>query len=77
MIDTYRTGVFPPPLQPRLTQGEPAAKRGHGPAGNWVVATIGVVVALNLLLSLGGFLYLYTSTMVFMVFRYLDTARMC
>ncbi|KAJ3587874.1 hypothetical protein NHX12_011469 [Muraenolepis orangiensis] len=64
MINTHQTSVFPPTVPPRLSQRTPASaapRRGPGRAALRVL--VGVVV-FHLLLSLGGFYYLYTGRMV-------------
>lgn len=64
MINTYQTSVFPPAVPPRLRQQAPAlaSRRCSGGAGLRVLV---VVVVLHLVLSVGGFFYLYTGRMIF------------
>ena len=64
MINTYKTSAFPPQPPPRHTSlpAEHLAPR-RGPT-RAVVRVLGLVVVLHLLLSCGGFYYLYTGRMV-------------
>ncbi|XP_035504958.1 CD40 ligand [Scophthalmus maximus] len=62
MINTYQTSVAPPPVPPRLNRSQtvlipaPLPSRGHNrPLIRFLVA----VVVLHLMLSVGGFIYLY------------------
>ncbi|CAL8331626.1 unnamed protein product [Gadus morhua 'NCC'] len=64
MINTYKTSAFPPQPPPRHTSlpAEHLAPR-RGPT-RAVVRVLGLVVVLHLLLSCGGFYYLYTGRMI-------------
>ncbi|XP_030223366.1 CD40 ligand [Gadus morhua] len=64
MINTYQTSAFPPQPPPRHTSlpAEHLAPR-RGPT-RAVVRVLGLVVVLHLLLSCGGFYYLYTGRMI-------------
>ncbi|KAM4621452.1 CD40 ligand [Polymixia lowei] len=64
MINTYQTSLPPPPVPPRLSRSGPillpALAPSHGPSKSLLRFLVGVVL-LHLLLSLGGFIYLYTT----------------
>lgn len=68
MIKTHSTSIaFPPPLPQRLGQRDPAASAS---AWGCLRVLLVMVVVFHLLLSVGGFLYLYTRGTVFIVFIY-------
>ncbi|GAA6223019.1 tumor necrosis factor ligand superfamily member 6-like [Lates japonicus] len=66
MINTYQTSLAPPPVPPRLNRSHPvlipAPLPSPGHNKPLIRFLVGVVV-LHLLLSVGGFIYLYTEKM--------------
>ncbi|XP_047440729.1 CD40 ligand [Mugil cephalus] len=62
MINTYQTSLAPPPVPPRLSRSQPVliptALPSHSQTSPLTRCLAGIVV-LHLLLSLGGFIYLY------------------
>ncbi|XP_028271395.1 CD40 ligand [Parambassis ranga] len=62
MINTYQTSLAPPPVPPRLNRSQPvlipATLPSAGHSRPLIRFLVGVVV-LHLLLSVGGFIYLY------------------